>query len=194
MSEEGRPTAPAEEAPAVRTPDKSDHTSEAGSRHSGLLWLSHRSGSSAAAAAAKARAHAEAAWTRALFTQKEVAIKLDKIKLEMTHQLGQAKLEADLDILHHEKEAAAALVQAEVLEAAAAAEFVEAEEFQIKSSSAISAQSRMEHTRDYVRAQAHFTERAKTNREPPLQNHPGSANSSFLQTPHSRKVFHHIQS
>lgn len=69
----------------------------------------------------------------------------------MTHQLDQAKLEADLDILHHEKEAATALVQAEVLEAAAA-EFVEAEEFPIKSSSAISAQSRMEHTRDYVRA------------------------------------------
>lgn len=91
MSEEGRPTDPAEEAPAVRTPDKSDHMSEAGSRHAGLSRLSHRSGSSAAAAAAKARAHAEAAWTRALFTQKEVAIKLDKIKLEMTHQLDQAK-------------------------------------------------------------------------------------------------------
>lgn len=41
----------------------------------------------------------------------------------MTHQLDQANLEADLDMLHHEKEAAAALAQAEIREAAAVAEF-----------------------------------------------------------------------
>lgn len=188
MSEEGRPTAPAEEGKAnaatARTPDVSDLKSEACSRHSGSSRLSHRSGSSAAAAAAKARAHAEAARTRALFTQREIAIKLDKIKLETTHQLDQAKLEADLDMLHHEKEAAAALAQAEVLEAAAAAEFEEA--FPRKSSHATSLQSRMERTRDYVRAHAHFTERAKIDtersckRDPPLQNHPDSANSKQL--------------
>lgn len=71
-------------------------------------------------AAAKARAQAEAARARTLFTKKENAIKFDKIRLEMTHQLDKAKLEADLEVLHHEKEAAAALAQAEVLEAAVA--------------------------------------------------------------------------
>lgn len=87
---------------------------------------------------------------------------------------------ADLDMPQHEKEAAVALVQAKVLEAAAAAELED--EFPRKSSRASSSQSRMER----MRAQAHFTERAKTHtersfkREPPLQNNPDSANSKQL--------------
>lgn len=127
MSEEGRPTVPAEDdkanAAMEGTPSVVDHMSEGGSRNSSSAQLSHRSGSSTAAAATKAPAQAEVAWTRALFIQNEAAIKLDKIRREMAYQLDQVKLEADLDMLHHEKEAAAALAQAEILEEAAVAQF-----------------------------------------------------------------------
>lgn len=96
MSEEGRPTNSAEEAkddPAAGSSQYiTDLKSELDSRHLRSSQQSHRSGSSAAAAAAKARADAEAARTRALFSQRENAIKLDKIRLEINHQLDQAKL------------------------------------------------------------------------------------------------------
>ncbi|GAA6106306.1 T cell receptor alpha chain MC.7.G5 [Tachysurus ichikawai] len=69
---------------------------------------------SASMAAATARAQTEAARTHVLFVKKENAIKLDKIKLEMSHKLDKAKMEADLEVLQHEKEQAAALAQAEV--------------------------------------------------------------------------------
>ncbi len=193
MSEESRPTAPAEDdkvnAAMVGTPSTADHMSEAGSRNSSSSWLSHRSGSSAAAAATKAHAQAEAARTRALFTQKEAAIKLDKIRREMTHQLDLAKLEADLDMLHHEKEAAAALAQAEILEAAAVAEFEE--EFPRKLTRTSSLQTKIERTRDYVTAQADLKEKDNKNidllckTEPLLPNHPDSAKRQFIPMDHT---------
>lgn len=106
----------------------------------------------------------------------------------MTHQLDQAKVEADLTMIHHEKEAAAALAQAGVLEAASVAE-LEQEELLRESSHVNSSLSRMERTREFVRAQAHVSERAKANterlceRKPPLQNHRHSANSKqFIPT------------
>lgn len=66
------------------------------------------SSSTITVAAAQARAAAEAAKAKVLFSRKEAAMKVER-----------AKLDAELEILHHEKEAAAADAQAGVLEAAA---------------------------------------------------------------------------
>ncbi|XP_015230161.1 PREDICTED: uncharacterized protein LOC107084717 isoform X2 [Cyprinodon variegatus] len=65
------------------------------------------SASSTGSAAAKARAKAEAAKARLVFVEKEVALKLEK-----------AKLEASITKLNYEKETAAAIAEAEALEAA----------------------------------------------------------------------------
>lgn len=68
---------------------------------------SQASCSSTGSAAAKARAKAEAAKTHPTFTQKGVTLKLEK-----------AQLEASIELLQCEKEAATATAEAEVLEAA----------------------------------------------------------------------------
>lgn len=65
------------------------------------------SASSTGSAAAKARARAEAAKARLAFVEEEVNLKLQK-----------AKLEASMEMLKHKKETAAAIAEAEVLEAA----------------------------------------------------------------------------
>lgn len=62
--------------------------------------------SSTGSAAAKARAKAEAAKARLAFVEKEADLKLQ-----------QAKLEVSMEMLKHQKEAAAAIAEAEVLEA-----------------------------------------------------------------------------
>ncbi len=122
MNHDEKLTASAEEN-AEETMSIIDRASEAGSKRSRSSRTSQSSRSSRSSrisvsiAAATARAPAEAARTRVQFVKKENAIKLDKIKLEMTHKLDKAKMEADLEVLHHEKEQAAALAQAEVLEA-----------------------------------------------------------------------------
>ena len=69
---------------------------------------SQASSSSTGSAAAKARARAEAAKTRLTYKQKEVSLKLEK-----------AKLDASIELLQCEKEAASAAAEADVLEAAA---------------------------------------------------------------------------
>ena len=68
---------------------------------------SRSTSASAVSAAARARAKAEAACTRAAFADKEIKLKLEK-----------ARLDAELEALALQREAAAAVVQAEVLEAA----------------------------------------------------------------------------
>lgn len=80
-----------------------DGASVCDSKHSGA---SRSSRSSAGAAAARARAEAARAWVT--FAEREIAMKVDK-----------ARLEANLEALHFEKEAAAANAQAEVFESAA---------------------------------------------------------------------------
>lgn len=72
-------------------------------------WCSRRSSaSSTGSAAARARARAEAAKTRLVYAEEEMNLKLEK-----------ARLEASMEVLKHKKEAAAAIAEAVVLEAAA---------------------------------------------------------------------------
>ncbi|XP_055061254.2 uncharacterized protein [Misgurnus anguillicaudatus] len=67
----------------------------------------------------------------------------------MSHKLDKAKMEADLEVLQHEKEQAAALAQAEVLEAAVAA----IEDSISSASFSVSSHSKVERTKDYVEMQ-----------------------------------------
>ncbi|KAL1254895.1 hypothetical protein QQF64_012956 [Cirrhinus molitorella] len=71
--------------------------------------------SSFASAAAKARASAEAARAKMAFAKRQLEMKKEKARLEQER----AMVEANLEALELEKEAAAALAEAEVLEAAA---------------------------------------------------------------------------
>lgn len=71
--------------------------------------------SSTSEAAARARAVAEAARARASFAERELHMKKEKARLEAE----KATLEATLEALQAEKEVAAALAEAEILEAAA---------------------------------------------------------------------------
>ncbi|KAH8033438.1 hypothetical protein HPB51_012891 [Rhipicephalus microplus] len=76
--------------------------------HSRASSRSRRSGfSTISLAAVQARVHAEAVKARAQFGRKEAAMRLEK-----------ARIEAELEVLQHEKEAAAADAQASALEAA----------------------------------------------------------------------------
>ena len=95
-------TQAAENAPSV-----------SGSRHSSA------SKCSVTGAAARARGTAEAARTRAAFSQQELELKIQRARLD----LEKATLEANLQALELEKAAAAANAEAEVLEAAAEMEY-----------------------------------------------------------------------
>ena len=85
----------------------SDKTSSLKTRSRASCSSVRSSASSTEAAAAKARARAEAAKTRLAYAEEEVNLKLEK-----------AKLEASLTMLTYKKETAAAIAEAEVLEAA----------------------------------------------------------------------------
>ncbi|KAH8027864.1 hypothetical protein HPB51_010831 [Rhipicephalus microplus] len=95
------------------TPQERDKAHETASQfslsvHSRASSRSRRSGSSTISlAAVQARAQAEAVKARAQFGRKEAAMRLEK-----------ARIEAELEVLQHEKEAAAADAQASALEAA----------------------------------------------------------------------------
>ncbi len=97
MNHNEKLTASAEEN-AEETMNIIDHASEAGSKrsHSSRTSQSSRSSRSSrisvSIAAATARAQAEAAQTCVQFVKKENTIKLDKIKLEMTHKIDMAKM------------------------------------------------------------------------------------------------------
>lgn len=96
-------------------------------------------------AAAKARAKAEAAKARLAYAQKEMALKLEK-----------AKVEASMDMLNYEKETAAAIAEAEVLEAACDLES-EKHSFKLKLDSMPSLEA-LERTEQYVVEQAKAAE------------------------------------
>ncbi len=119
---------------------KSNRTYDTASKSS--IRTSRSSRSSVGVAAARARAKAEAARARATFAEREIAIKVDK-----------ARLEANLEALYLEKEAAAASAEAEILEAAA--EFEDEELYDRKSHSS-SARSTEKHVCDYVKHQATY--------------------------------------
>lgn len=79
--------------------------------------------SSASSAAIHARAEAEAAKARASYAEKEAKLKVESAEKEAALQLSKVKLEAELKALEFEREAAAAIAQAEALEAAVELEF-----------------------------------------------------------------------
>lgn len=113
---------------------------------------SKSSHSSASSAAVRARAKAEVAKARAAFAEKEAELKVQRAEREAELQLGKAKLEAELGALELQREAAAAIAQAEALEAA---------ELDIEGSSKtdISSQANLQNeivtrTNEYVEAQA----------------------------------------
>ncbi|XP_042150458.1 uncharacterized protein LOC121838334 [Ixodes scapularis] len=111
----------------------SEHSSKSagprlhGSRRSGGSTRSeHSIATTTSTAATRARAEAAAARTRASFTRKEVAMKLERARLEekeksaaAANERRKAELDAELQILQLEREAAAMEVQAEILQAAA---------------------------------------------------------------------------
>lgn len=73
---------------------------------------------SLADAAARARAQAEAAIARAAFADKEMRLKIEQAETEAKLHMEKAKLDAELEALHLQREAAAAIAKAEILEAA----------------------------------------------------------------------------
>ena len=73
---------------------------------------------SLADAAARARARAEAARARAAFSEKEMRLKIERAETEAKLHLEKAKLDAELGALNLQREVAAAIAQAEILEAA----------------------------------------------------------------------------
>ncbi|XP_062413389.1 uncharacterized protein LOC119222763 [Pungitius pungitius] len=79
---------------------------------------SKSSQSTASSATVRARARAEAAKARAAFAEEEAQLKVERAAKEAELQLGKAKLEAKLGALELRREAAAAIAQAEALEAA----------------------------------------------------------------------------
>lgn len=119
---------------------KSNRASDTSSKSS--IRTSRSSRSSVGVAAARARAKAEAARARVTFSEREIAIKVDS-----------ARLQANLEALHLEKEAAAASKEADILEAAA--EFEDEEPYERKGHSS-SAQSTKKRVCDYVRDQATY--------------------------------------
>lgn len=122
------------------------------------------SGSSVSAAAARARAKAEAARARVAFAQREISIKVDK-----------ARLQANLDALNLEKEAAAAIAQAEVLEAAAG---LEGEQHRSWKSLPIMVQSTHERVSDYIRDQTmQLNQRTESANLSQISEHPVENNS-----------------
>ncbi len=146
----------AEKYPKETTPEKiqskGNKTSDASSKSS--IRTSRSSRSLVGVAAARARAKAEAARARVTFAEREIAIKVDT-----------ARLQANLEALHLEKEAAAASAEADILEAAA--EYEDEEPYEKKSHSS-SAQSTEKRVCDYVRDQAtYLSEQADLATDPP---------------------------
>ena len=120
-----------------------DHKETRGSQDGASVHSAQRSCSSRSSvgvAAARARAKAEAARARVEFAEREIAIKVDK-----------ARLDANLEALHLEKEAAAAIAKAEILEAAAEHK---GKDFHSGKSYLASGQGTQERVSDHVKDQA----------------------------------------
>lgn len=132
--------------PVTSTMDKnkdSDRASQmsAGSSHTSV---------STASAAARARARAEAARIRASFAEKEAKLKIEQAEREARALLEKARLDAELSALTLQREAAAAVAQAEILEAAEEQSNVPDD----KSAKKSLKEECMQRTSDYVTQQA----------------------------------------
>ncbi|XP_044136507.1 uncharacterized protein LOC122928083 [Bufo gargarizans] len=112
------------------------------SRRSGITSLS-----SASDKATRARAKAEAACAMASYAEQEAELMREQAKSESEALKKKAELEASLHLLKQQKNAAAALAEAEVFTRAAEAQF-DGIENQMSSHSAI------QRTREYVQSQA----------------------------------------
>ncbi|RXN31543.1 hypothetical protein ROHU_004747 [Labeo rohita] len=104
--------------------------------------------SSVASAAAKARASAEAARAKMAFAKRQLEMKKEKARLEQER----ATVEANLEALELERDAAAALAEAEVLEAAAMERDDNRSEISTLSSHVIS-----KRTEEYVKQQTQMS-------------------------------------
>ncbi|KAI2661156.1 hypothetical protein H4Q32_030204 [Labeo rohita] len=104
--------------------------------------------SSVASAAAKARASAEAARAKMAFAKRQLEMKKEKARLEQER----ATVEANLEALELERDAAAALAEAEVLEAAAMEHDDNRSEISTLSSHVIS-----KRTEEYVKQQTQMS-------------------------------------
>lgn len=112
---------------------------------------------STASAAARARAKAEAARVRVSFAEKEAKLKIEQAEKEAKALLEEARLTAELNALTLQREAAAAVAQAEILEAA---------EEKIKVTDDKSArrslkEESMQRTNDYVTQQAELQKHSR---------------------------------
>ncbi|MEE6464743.1 hypothetical protein FKM82_006344 [Ascaphus truei] len=121
----------------LETASQRSSTSRHSSRSARTAQSAQSNTSSASTNATKARATAEAARARAEYSRREAAVRAEKARIEEEEQNAaaanaaaaattaaanarrKAELDADLEALNQEKEAAAAIAQAEVLEAAA---------------------------------------------------------------------------
>lgn len=138
--------------------------------------------SSTGAAAAMARAKAEAARARLSFAKKEMALKVEK-----------AQLEATMDMLSLEQETAAAVAEAEVLEAAADCSDRSSSKSHLDLQHAAPLDP-TERTKEYVAEQA--KEQNKRQFAPPLhlpsqdeirQSHTEPASALPIRTPHMKE-------
>ena len=121
---------------------------------------SQASCSSTGSAAAKARARAEAAKTRLTYAQKEVSLKMEK-----------AQLEASIELLQCEKEAATATEEAEVLEAAVQSQMDEQSNGHVLDD--LPSLESSHRTERYVMAQSKFVKKEITEiQEPPSADKP----------------------
>ncbi|XP_054867909.1 uncharacterized protein LOC129347292 [Amphiprion ocellaris] len=108
--------------------------------------------SSTSSTAIQARAQAEAAKARASYADTEAKLKVESAAKEAELQLSKAKLDAELKALEYKREAAAAIAQAEALEAA--------EELESDKSDSIARENLEKdiktRTQEYVEKQAHL--------------------------------------
>ncbi|XP_056419493.1 uncharacterized protein LOC130360962 [Hyla sarda] len=112
------------------------------SRHSSTTSLS-----SASAIATKARAKAEAACAMASYAKQEAELMKEQAKSESEALRRKAEVQASLHLLQQQKNAAAALAEAEVLTRAAEAQFADIE-------TQMSPLSASQRTREYIQSQA----------------------------------------
>ena len=130
---------------------------------------SARSSSSVVSEAARARANAEAARIRASFAEKEAKMKVESAERDAMITLEKARLEADLGALTFQREAAAALAQAEALEAAMESETGAS---CVKHSTPVDPKDIAKRTSQYVQQQAelHTTYSSMPSLEPACDN------------------------
>lgn len=136
----------------------------AGSEKASKITKSSRS--SASNAAIRARAQAEAAKARASYAEKEAKLKVESAAKEAELHLSKAKLEAELKALEFKREAAAAIAQAEALEAAEELESEESDsvarqklqkDIELRTKEYVGKQAQLQSQQSYIPAAAQST-------------------------------------